>query len=124
MNHKIAIMYGIGIWVFVFIVAMLAFPLRAGERPFFESIMPVALVLATTIAAVFYFRTIKTRYVFIGMCLGIIWFVINLLLDACIFSWGPMKMSLMDYVKDIGVTYLLIPIIAIGFGYSLEDKIT
>lgn len=123
MNHKISIMYGVGIWIFVFCVAMLAYPLHAGERPLFESIMPVALVLATTTFSIFYFRRTTKRYLFTGWCLGIMWFGINLILDACVFSWGPMKMSLAEYSKDIGVTYLLIPIIAIGFGYSLEDKI-
>jgi hypothetical protein len=28
-----------------------------------------------------------------------------------------MRMDPMDYVKDIGVTYLLIPTITTGFGY-------
>jgi hypothetical protein len=35
---------------------------------------------------------------------------------------GPMKMSFADYMKDIGLTYLIIPIVSIGFGYLLEFK--
>jgi len=122
MNHKQAILYGVGIWVFVFVVAMFAFPLRSNERPLFESIMPVALVLATTVMTVKYFKTVKQRFVYIGLCLGLIWLAVNLGIDALMFSWGPMQMSLIDYLKDIGVTYLLIPVIPVGCGYILKQR--
>lgn len=122
MNHKVALLYGLLIWTFVFVVAMLAFPLRADQRPLFESIMPVALVLATTFASVKYFQKVKTRSIFIGLCLGLIWLAVNLGLDTLMFSWGPMKMSLVDYLKDIGTTYLLIPVIPIGIGYALTRR--
>jgi hypothetical protein len=40
----------------------------------------------------------------------------NWALDSLMFSGGPMKMSLNQYVMDIGVTYLMIPAITIGLG--------
>ena len=43
-------------------------------------------------------------------------------MDLFAFSWGPMKMSLANYIKDIGVTYLIILIIPSGIGYMLEKK--
>lgn len=122
MNHKNAILYGIGIWAFTFVVAMLAFPFRESERPLFESIMPVALTLATTLASVRYFKGVKERFVWRGFCLGLIFFAVNFLIDQLMFSWGPMKMSFLDYLKDIGVTYLLIIIIPTGVGYALEGR--
>ena len=122
MNHKKAILYGIGIWAFTFVVAMFAFPLRESQRPLFESIMPVALTLATTFASVRYFKSVKERFVWIGFCLGLIFFAVNFLIDQLMFSWGPMKMSFLDYIKDIGVTYLLIIIIPTGFGFLLSQK--
>lgn len=33
-----------------------------------------------------------------------------------------MKMGFVDYVKDIGITYLIIPIVTIGFGFMLETR--
>jgi len=38
------------------------------------------------------------------------------------FSKGPMTMPLIEYIKDIGLTYLLIPAVTIGFGYILDKK--
>ena len=122
LDLRAAFLSGIAIWAFVFIVAMFAFPLREHERPLFESIMPVALVLAVTTASVRYFRSANRGSVRGGLGLGLIWFAINLAIDATMFSWGPMQMSLGDYVKDIGVTYLLIPVIPIGLGNVLEYR--
>jgi hypothetical protein len=36
---------------------------------------------------------------------------------------GPMKMPFIDYMADIGLTYSLIPIITVGFGYLLEKHV-
>lgn len=125
MNHLRAIVYGLGIWAFVFAVALVAFPLRGNERPLFESIMPVALVLATTLASISYFKNVKERFVTIGFCLGLIWVSVNLLVDLLLFlPPSPMQMSFPDYLKDIGVTYLLIPVITTGFGFARSQSVS
>ena len=41
MNYRRALLYALGVWVIPFVVAIAIFPLRANERPLFESIMPV-----------------------------------------------------------------------------------
>ena len=41
-----------------------------------------------------------------------------------LFSEGPMKMPFADYIKDIGLTYLIIPMVTLGFGYLLQQKTT
>lgn len=120
MNHKSAILYGIAIWAFVFVVAMFAFPLRESERPLFESIMPVALALAASFATARSFRLVQDRFAVVGLCLGLIWMGISLLLDAALFSWGPMKMSLGNYITDIGVTYLMLLVIPWMSGWGLQ----
>lgn len=50
--------------------------------------------------------------------------LINIAIDLCLFSWGPMKMNFGDYIQDIGFTYLIIPIITFGIGYQLENKLS
>ncbi len=122
MNHTKAILYSIGVWAFPFIVAMFAFPLREPERALFESIMPVSLVLAATFASVKYFKHIKERFAWRGLCLGLIFFAVSFLLDQLFFLWGPMKMSFADYLKDIGVAYLILIIIPTGIGFALSRK--
>jgi len=38
------------------------------------------------------------------------------------FMEGPMKMSIADYMMDIGFTYLMIPVITVGIGYIQDSK--
>lgn len=123
MNHKSAIIYGLAIWAVTLIVAFLIFPLRQNERPLFESIMPVVLTAATTLFSYLYFKKVDKRFVIQGLCLGLIWIAISLVLDALMFSRGPMTMKLIDYIKDIGITYLIILIIPLGFGYLLANRL-
>ncbi|MFH1098614.1 MAG: hypothetical protein V1723_01690 [Candidatus Uhrbacteria bacterium] len=121
-STKLAFFYGFLVWAMPFVVAFLIFPLRSSDRPFFESIMSVAVTAATVIFTVLYFQTIETSFLKEGILLGAIFFAVSIALDLLMFSRGPMAMSFVEYIKDIGFTYLLIPTITIGFGYSLDKK--
>ena len=113
-----ALVVGIFLWAIVFAAALLIFPLHASERPFFESIMPVVLTVGTVVAASLYFRRVEGGHLREGLLLGGMWFLVQILLDSLMFSRGPMQMSAADYVKDIGLTYLIIPTVTVGFGYA------
>ncbi len=121
-SKKLAFIYGFLVWVIPFAVAFLIFPLRTSDRPFFESIMPVAVTMATVVFTVLYFKRVEENYLKEGVLLGIIFFAISIVIDLLMFSKGPMAMPFADYIKDIGFTYLLIPTITIGVGYILDKK--
>ncbi|MAG36017.1 MAG: hypothetical protein CL878_07225 [Dehalococcoidia bacterium] len=116
---RTAVSYGLLVWVLPFVVAMVAFPLREDDRPFFESIMPVAVTCATVAFTVLYFRRVERSYVREGVLLGAVFFGISVAIDLLMFSRGPMAMSFVEYVKDVGFTYLLIPAITVGVGFAL-----
>lgn len=69
MNYRRAVFYALGVWVIPFMVAIAIFPLRANERPLFESIMPVAVVGATTLFAYRYARS-ERSFARQGLLLG------------------------------------------------------
>ena len=71
---------------------------------------------------ILYFRKLGAGFLKEGVALGIIWFGISLVLDLLMFMWGPMKMTFANYMMDIGLTYLIIPTITIGFGYLIERR--
>lgn len=119
---KLAVIYGFLIWAIPFVVAFLIFPLRVSDRPFFESIMPVAVTIVTVVLGILYFKKVETNFLKEGVLLGIIFFAMSVVIDLLMFSKGPMAMSFVNYVKDIGFTYLLIPTITIGFGYLLDKN--
>ena len=47
----------------------------------------------------------------------------NWALDALMFSGGPMKMSLYQYVTEIAGAYLMIPVMTVGLGAAAAHAI-
>lgn len=105
-------------WLVPFAVSVCIFPLKESHPPLFESLMGVSLTCSTVILAIVYFRRLTASYVAQGARIGITWAVANWILDGFMFSSGPMKMSLDQYVMDIGVAYLAIPAITVGLGFA------
>ena len=116
-NLKLALGFGFLVWLIPFAVAFAIFPIHGSDRILFESIMPVVGVFSVVVFAVLYGRQVKGIVLEELVRLGVLWLAISIAIDLLMFSWGPMKMSLIDYFKDIGFTYLAIPIITAGFGY-------
>ena len=121
MNRYLKVgLFGFFIWLIPFVVSVLIFPLRAMQRPLFESIMPVVIAIWTVFFAVIYLLGIKSGFQKEGIVIGMAWFSISIFLDLLVFIDGPIKMSLWDYATDIPLTYLMIPTITFGFGYLME----
>ncbi|MEJ2203977.1 MAG: hypothetical protein P8170_07695 [Gemmatimonadota bacterium] len=112
-----AVLFGFLIWLIAFAAAFVLFPIRTAARPLFESIMPVVLAVATVFFSERYFRNVHGRFAREGLFLGIVWLVVNVLVDLpLMLSPSPMQMTPTEYVGDIGLTYLLIPVVTTGIG--------
>jgi hypothetical protein len=112
--------FGFLVWLVPFAVSFLIFPVKKSDRFLFESIMSVVVTVSAVVFAVLYFRKMRCGFLKEGAVAGVIWLAINLALDLCMFMEGPMKMPFIDYMKEIGLVYLVIPAVCIGFGWSLE----
>jgi hypothetical protein len=121
MNNYLKIcLFGFLLWLIPFVVSILIFPLRVSQRPLFESIMPVVIVIWTVFFSIMYLSGLESDFQKAGAFIGLAWLFISIFLDLLFFLEGPMKMSLLDYAMDIGATYLMIPFITFSFGYLLE----
>ena len=118
---KIAL-FGFLIWLIVFLISSALFSIHETQRPLFESIMPVVITACVVFFSILHSRKTEANFLKEGVLLGVIWFAVNIFFDLLLFMEGPMKMSFVNYMKDIGLTYLIIPIVIIGFGYLLEFK--
>ncbi len=49
-----------------------------------------------------------------GMLVGILWLSMCVLIDLPLVSAGPMEMGLREYLGDIGLTYVIIPVVTVG----------
>jgi hypothetical protein len=114
-----ALLFGVVVWLVPFVVAFLIFPLRESSRALFESIMPVAVAGATVVLGVAYLARVGQGMVREGILLGCLWLAISVAIDAPLMLFGgPMHMTIGEYLADIGVTYLMIPVITTGLGFA------
>lgn len=113
--------FGFLVWLMPFLISFVIFPFRVSNRPLFESIMPSVLTISVVFFSVLYFKKLEKEFVKEGFLVGILWFAVNLVIDLLMFMPdSPMQMSFIDYMMDIGLTYLIIPAVTLGFGYLLE----
>ncbi len=121
-SAKFVVLYGVFIWLITFAVSVIIFPIRQTDRPLFESIMPVVLTLSVMLFAFLHFKRVESQFAREGLLIGITWFLVSFAIDQMMFNFGPMKMAFIDYIKDIGLTYLIIPIITAGSGFVVQSK--
>lgn len=118
-----ALFLGVFIWLIPFAVAFLIFPLRESSRPLFESIMPIVLALATVGLGIRYLRRVSHNVVKEGVLLGLLWLGMSVVIDLpLMLLGGPMQMTVGEYAADIGVTYLMIPVITIGIATGRQAQ--
>jgi hypothetical protein len=121
-SMKRTLIYGFLLWLIPFAVSIPIFPLKQSQSPLFETIMPITLTVFVCVFSIFYLKRMEGGFLSESIKLGVIWFGISIIIDLLMFMWGPMKMAFTDYMMDIGFTYLIYPIVTIGFGYLLEKK--
>jgi hypothetical protein len=109
---------GILVWLVPFAVAFLVFPFRESWRALFESIMAVTVSVAAVWFGLVYLRGLPEATAKDGVLVGLLWWVECVLVDLPLFSAGPMKMSLVEYMADIGLTYVTIPVVTAGLGIA------
>jgi hypothetical protein len=115
---------GFVMWLVPFLVSFGFFD-RSGKvninYDLFKSIMIVVSSLVGGYALIRHFRTINGNFLREAWLAGMVWLVLNLVLDLIILI--PIaKMSYAEYFNSIGVRYLQIPVICIAAGTLLERK--
>jgi hypothetical protein len=110
-------LYGILSWLIPFGASFLFFDPSGGvaiPQPLFKSSMVVIGGATGAGLLVLVFRKAPPS-VASGLVIGLLWLVINLGLDLAVLV--PMsKMAVTDYLYDIGLRYILLPIVAIAMG--------
>ena len=120
MKPRWAIVSAILVWLIPFVVSILLSRVRQSDRIFFETIMPV--VLTATAVTFSVLRRTGPSTALNGLVLGCIWFVVCIGMDLMMFTRGPMAMSFVDYMKDIGLAYLIFPPITAGAGWLIQRE--
>lgn len=121
-NLKIVV-FGFLVWLVPFAVSFIIFPLKNTMRPLFESLMPLILTIVVITLCYYYLKSINANFAKEGIIIGLAWFLINIIIDLFMFlPASPMHMTFVDYMADIGLTYVIIPVITIGMGLIANNK--
>jgi len=118
------LLFGFLSWLIPFISAFIFYS-KEGKLTIPIDLFKSLLIVIGTLVGVFllkiYFKNIKVNYLSEGVIVGISWFVVNIVLDLLILV--PMsKMTLEGYANQIGLRYLMIPIISTGIGCILQER--
>ncbi|MBN1166402.1 MAG: hypothetical protein JXA44_04640 [Methanospirillaceae archaeon] len=113
------ILYGCIVWLVPFLVAIPFYSpdgtLLFGE-PVFKSVMIVVGALIGAFLIVRYYQNISENYIREGIYLGVVWLLINWILDLVILL--PLSgMDIIQYFCQIGLRYLMIPVMSVMAGY-------
>jgi hypothetical protein len=114
--------FGFLSWLITFGGAMCLSPLRIAHRTMFETMIGVVLTISTVLFTLLYFRRVQAAFVREGLLLGVAFVACNILFDLPMFLSGPMQMPSGDYMRDIGLAYLSMPVVSVGFGYALQRE--
>lgn len=114
--------YGLLTWLVPFMIAI-PFYSPGGtvliDPALFKSVMVVTGAVVGAVLIIRVFRTLSCRYVFYGMLTGIIWLIVNWILD--LFILVPMSgLDIPSYLSQIGLRYLMIPVMTIMAGFIAE----
>lgn len=118
------VFYGFLAWLIPFAASFL-FYTKEGKPTIdiflFKSIMIVVGSASAAFLLTAYFRKIHAAYLKEGIIVGLTWFVLNIGLDIAVLI--PMShMPFPDYFAQIGLRYLVMPVMSIMVGAVLADK--
>lgn len=130
MRWACALACGFLIWVIPAAIDFFFYPIL---YPSLEMLLDTALIavlfLLTTLFTVRYFKSVEINFLFEGITVGALWFLIAIamgLLTAFVFPSSFQRIGTevtpMTFFMSVGIFFLLVPVITIAFGYILGQK--
>jgi hypothetical protein len=124
MDRNLNILFsGLLVWLIPFLVSI---PFYSPQgQPLFDLqvIKAVLIVIGATVGALlalWYLKDIKADFVREGAVLGIAWFIINSALDILVLVVLLQGMDLATWAGQIGIRYLLMPVMTTAMGAAME----
>ena len=123
MKLKLGIIYGVLIWLVTYIISVIAEPVMS-DTTFTNLVVPASIVIVTGFFGILYIRNIDENEVFEGLLAGIIFIIIDIILDFIFFGGLNVRNNfLSDYPTHIILMSVIILIITTFLGYLAQMKI-
>lgn len=124
MKLKLGIIYGILVWVFVYLITLIFSPWITDNIPYINIVAPIAIIIVTTFFGIIYIRNIDENEVREGFEIGIIFILMDVICDF-VFFVVPRKTNILieDYPIHILSMIILTLITTTLLGYLAQMEI-
>ena len=124
MNMKLAITYGVLNWVLIYLLTEFFYPIFIDFNPYFNIAIPLIIIIVTGIFGILYIRNIEKNEVVEGILVGIVFIIIDIVLDSLIFIL-PQHANIIveNYFIHIISMIILTLIITTFLGYLAQMNI-
>ena len=85
MKLNLAIIYGVLIWIFTSVLTNIFNPIFTSNLPSVNIIVPIITIIVTTFFGILYIRNIETNEVVEGVVGGMMFVIIDIILDYIVF---------------------------------------
>ncbi|HTV73609.1 MAG TPA: hypothetical protein VME66_07895 [Candidatus Acidoferrales bacterium] len=123
---RVGLLIGFGVmsWIVPFVASIALYPLKATNEPLFETIVSILILVSAGGLGRLWYRTVPPVHVSDGFALGTAWLLINVVLDQSMLLsiFGPQRMPLAVYLTQVGLKYLIIPIVLVALAPRIQTE--
>ena len=124
MKIKLAIIFGIAIWFLTCILSEIFNPIFMTFIPYNQISIPLIIIIVTGFFGILYIRNIETNEVVEGLLGGMIFIIIDIILDYIFFNLlGYTSVLFEDYLYHLVSMIILTLLITTFLGYLAQMKI-
>ena len=124
MKLKLAIIFGIIIWIVTYVLSSIFNPIFTDNLPSVNIVVPIIMIIVTGFFGILYIRDIETNEVVEGILAGIVFSIVDIILDY-LFFFLPNKASFLveNYPVHMFSTIILTLFITTFLGYLAQMTI-
>ena len=96
MKIKLAVTYGIIVWLLTYFISTTLSPIFADGVPYLNLIVPITIIVVTGFFGILYIRNINENEVIEGIILGIIFVMVDIICDFIFFILPGNRILILD----------------------------
>ena len=124
MKLKLGIIYGVLIWIITYIILIIAYPYLNENSSYTNLFLPASSVIVTGFFGILYIRNFNENEVIEGLLCGIMFIVIDIILDFIFFQVLKFEnYNIIIYPTHIFLMSLILLMIPTLLGYLAQMKI-
>jgi hypothetical protein len=124
-----ALACGLSIAIVPAFLDFLLYPIMASAKNSLNLLILFVLVFITVICTMRYFKPVEENFLEEGIAVGLLWFFMAIVVGFSIVVSFPehvlrtnQEVSIITFMLNIGIFFLIVPCITVAFGYMLKSK--